>query len=498
MAKLKDWLKRSEYSLLTGTAEEDVQDVIFDSRKAAPGTVFVCMAGSHTDSHVFLADAAAAGCRSFVVEKPLEELKLPEGTELNIIRVEDGRKALAELCCARFDYPAEKLKMIGITGTKGKTTVSYMLRSILSLAGHRTGVIGTNGCVINGKLYHTLNTTPGPYEINSLLDTMVREGCSAAVMECSSQGFKMHRTHGIRFDYGLFLNISPDHIGPDEHADFDEYLYCKSRLLPDSEVAVVNADDPHTEELLQLAGKRTGPCYSFSMHGKGDLNAGEPELVSDGSFTGTVFQLDGLASGEIRQDLPGSYNVMNALAAITVSLLMGAPLRCIQEAMSSIHVDGRMEVVERNDRYTVLVDYAHNALSMRSLLDTLREYDPARLVVVFGCGGNRSKDRRTGMGAAAAEKADFSIFTADNSRFEKTEDIIRDIEEAYLEAGGHQDHYAIVPDRYQAIRRAMANAQKGDMIAVIGKGHEDYQEENGVRHHFLDREAIEEIRKELQ
>ena len=519
MEKLTEWLRGLSYKVLCGDPDSaELSEVVYDSRKAAPGTVFVCMAGSKTDSHAFLPQVYDAGCRIFVVEKNAEELCRDEKTEEAIgkylrrgkssgganadqkevpvvIEVGNGREALAFLSAARFGHPAEKMTVIGLTGTKGKTTVSYMLKSILERCGERVGVIGTNGCEIAGVHYATKNTTPESYEINERFAQMVGAGCGYAVMECSSQGFKMHRTDGIVFDYGIFLNISPDHIGPLEHADFDEYLSCKAKIFAQSKTGIINADDPHAPELIAAQkGRENFRMVTYGMQEQRvsgvDLFASRLHFLADGSFVGTEFDVRGLINDRLRLSLPGAFNVSNALAALCVCSLLGLPEEKVRAALSDIHVNGRMEIVYRSDRFQVLVDYAHNEVSMESLLATLRQYRPKRLVVVFGCGGNRAKDRRTGMGAAAARAADLTILTADNSRFEKTEDIIADIRDAYLAAGGDGGRLLEIPDRRDAIVYAMRHAQDGDMIAVIGKGHEDYQEICGQRTHFSDREEI--------
>ena len=549
MGKLTEWLGGLSYKVLCGDPDSaELSEVIYDSRKAAPGTVFVCMAGSKTDSHAFLPQVYEAGCRIFVVEKNAEELCRDEKTEKAIgkylrrgassagsahkekkdvpvvIEVGNAREALACLSAARFGHPAEKMTVIGLTGTKGKTTVSYMLKSILEDCGERVGVIGTNGCEIAGVHYPTKNTTPESYEINERFAQMVEAGCRYAVMECSSQGFKMHRTDGIVFDYGIFLNISPDHIGPLEHADFDEYLSCKAKIFAQSRTGIINADDPHAGMLTEAqAGRKDFCMVSFGIAGEeskenglahgsaeekkrgaGTAGKGRPDLLAsdlhflaDGTFVGTEFKASGLINDRLRLSLPGAFNVSNALAALCVCRLLGLPEERVREALSNIHVNGRMEIIYRSDRFQVLVDYAHNEVSMKSLLETLRQYQPKRLVVVFGCGGNRAKDRRTGMGEAAAEAADLTILTADNSRFEKTEDIIADIREAYLAAGGDRSRLLEIPDRRGAIGYAIQHAQDGDMIAVIGKGHEDYQEVCGERTHFSDREEILKAAAEL-
>ena len=494
MNRLADWLSELDCELISGTTDIPVEDVVYDSRKAGENTVFVCMSGSKTDSHDFIKEVYDKGCRAFVVEKELSELSLPRDGEgklpedLTLITTGNGRRALALLSAARFGYPTKKLRTIGVTGTKGKTTTSFMIKSILEHCGKKTGLIGTNGCYIAGEHFETRNTTPESYELNRYFAMMVERGCEYMVMECSSQGFKMHRTDGIKFDCGVFLNISPDHIGPLEHADFDEYLSCKMKLFSQCDKGIINIDDEHSGEIREAYPG----LITYSIRDKADFYAENIHYVSGKDFMGAEFSVGGLTEDEVRLSIPGEFNISNALAAISVCSLLELPKKGINEALESIHVSGRMETVYKSDKFQVIVDYAHNEVSMESLLDTLRSYRPKRLVVVFGCGGNRSKDRRTGMGAAAAKSADLSIFTSDNSRFEKPEDIIRDIEEAYLAAGGREGSYVKIPDRREAIEYAMTHSEQGDIIAVIGKGHEDYQEVNGERTHFLDREVISE------
>ena len=496
---LKDWLKGIDYKVLSGTDEAEVSDVIFDSRNDVAGAVFVCIRGSKIDSHDFIPEVIAKGCSCLVVEKDLNELPVRDIDNINIIYTSDARSTLAILCCRRFNTPSERLRMIGITGTKGKTSSSYMLKKLMEMSGHRTGVLGTNGCVIGDEHFGTLNTTPDSYEINYYLNKMLEAGCDTAIMECSSQGFKMHRTDGIIFDYGIFLNISPDHIGPLEHADFDEYLFCKSRLFTQCQTAIINEDDKHFDELLSQPGLDFDKLIKLSMKDESaDIYAHDLSFRTGSEFTGTVFKTEGLISDSFALSIPGDYNVANALSVLAVAADMGISCENIKNTLKDVHVNGRMEVVYKSDSFTVIVDYAHNEISMVSLLNTLRSYEHGRIVLVFGCGGNRSKDRRTGMGAAAAHAADFSVFTSDNSRYERPEDIIADIEEAYIAAGGNKNTYAKLPDRREAIRFAMEHAKKGDIIAVIGKGHEDYQEVNGVRTHFLDREEILKIKDELE
>ncbi len=521
MAVLKEWLKYLKYEILKGTDEAEVFEVVFDSRKIIKDCVFVCIGGSRIDSHSFIKEASERGCTTFIVEKDISELELPK-KKINIIRVDNSRSALAYISQARFGYPAKKMYMIGITGTKGKTTTANIIASVLSMNGKKTGVIGTNGCFIDGRYVETKNTTPESYELHMRFSEMLEAGCEYVVMECSSQGFKMHRTDGISFDSGIFLNISPDHIGPLEHKDFDEYMHCKAQLLNQSKQIFINIDDMHAAELLQIYASEHGikldnrsnintileklcslsDCKfrGFSIKNKTDIWASDIKYTAGNEFVGSLFTIhknDEIVYPDVKMSMPGDFNVLNALAAVSVISECGIDPKEYINSFIKLNVKGRMETVYRSEHFQVIVDYAHNEVSMQSLLNTLRKYEPKRLVVVFGCGGNRSADRRTGMGSEAARSADLTILTADNSRFEKTEDIISDIRSAYLAAGGSKDRLIEIPDRRSAIRYAMSNAKDGDMIAVIGKGHEEYQEENGLKTHFSDKEEILKAAAEL-
>ncbi|WP_320956132.1 UDP-N-acetylmuramoyl-L-alanyl-D-glutamate--2,6-diaminopimelate ligase [Enterocloster asparagiformis] len=492
---LSDWLEGLDYELLQGSLEVQVSDVSYDSRKAKEGDVFVCMTGTRVDSHLFIPQVEEAGVRVIVIERPLEELLKAVSPQVTVLRVKDGRRALALLSAARFGYPARKMITVGVTGTKGKTTTTHMIKAILEAAGKKVGMIGTNGTVIGDRVTPNLNTTPESYQLHQAFADMVEAGCEYMIMEVSSQGIKMHRTDGLFFDYGLFTNISPDHIGPDEHADFGEYLYYKSRLMTMCKVGLVNRGDEHYEGIIKDASCRLYTyCVAEGDGASADFEARNIRYVAEENFVGTEFDVTGRLSMDVRLGIPGLFNVDNALAAMSLCSFMGLDKQRMSHALEHIRINGRMEIVHTSKRCTVLVDYAHNAVSMESLLGTLRNYHPKRLVCVFGCGGNRSKDRRYSMGEIGGRMADLCVLTADNSRYEKPEDIIADIRSSIEKTGGN---FVEIPDRRQAIEYSIKNARPGDMIAIIGKGHEDYQEICGVRHHFLDREVIEETVKKL-
>lgn len=493
--KISESLGGTDWELLMGEPEAQAREVVYDSRKAGEDSVFVCIRGTKVDSHDFIPQVVEQGCRILVVEESSQEFEKRHKSSLpgdvTVFRAGSGRQALALLAAARFGYPAKKMVCIGVTGTKGKTTTTYMIKAILEAAGKKVGLIGTAGAVIGDTTYPTVNTTPESYELERYFARMAEEGCEYMIMEVSSQGIKMHRVDGLTFDYGIFTNISNDHIGPDEHKDFEEYLYYKSQLLKHCKVGIVNRDDAHFKEITR---DHSCKLYTYGLGTEGDFLAEHIFYVSEPDFVGLEFAVKGAWDMDVRVNIPGKFNVYNAMAALSVCSFLRLEKERVRHALEHLHVNGRMEIVHTSKRCTVIVDYAHNAVSMESLLKTLRDYKPGRLVCIFGCGGNRSKDRRYSMGEIGGRLADLCILTADNSRYEKTEDIIADIRESLVKTGGK---YLEIPDRRQAIEYGITHAMPGDMIAVIGKGHEDYQEENGVRRPFLDRQVIEEVIAEL-
>lgn len=482
--KLAKLLEKLEYEVLKGSLDTEITELVYDSRKAVEGCVFLCISGTRNDAHAYIPSAVEKGAAVVIVEKKVEV-----EADITVVYVESARKALAYMSAAYFDYPADKMVTIGITGTKGKTTTSYMVKKILEDSGRKVGLIGTNGAWIAGTHYPTKNTTPESFELEAYFDQMVKAGCEYMVMEVSSQGIKMDRVAGFHFNYAMFTNISPDHIGPDEHADFEEYLDFKRRILQMAEIGFVNHDDEHYEEMIK---GHTCRLYSYGEAEDADIRMEEIDYLQDHGFLGLAFAIESEKTGKlhVRVNMPGYFNAVNALAAVSVCSFIGVTEEAVNQALAEVRVDGRMEIVYTSHDKTVIVDYAHNAVSMESLLKTLRSYNPKRLVVLFGCGGNRSRLRRFEMGEIGGRMADFTIITADNSRFEKVEDIIEDIKTGINKTDGK---YTVIPDRKEAIGYSINQAEPGDMICIIGKGHEDYQEIEGVRYHFSDREVAEEF-----
>lgn len=492
MKTVKDLLVQLEYTCVSGSLEEAVTDIAYDSRKAKEGCVFVALSGARFDGHDFISQAAAQGVKVVIVEK---EIPLIEG--VTVIRVEDTRYALALMSAELFDNPAGKLTVIGITGTKGKTTTAFMLRELLTKGGHKTGIIGTVGAFYEDVKLETKNTTPESYELHSILDRMVKAGCTHVVMEISSQAFMTSRVAGLTFDYGVFTNLSPDHIGEGEHKDFEEYLYYKSQIFRNARIGIANADDEHFARVCE--GNTCERLYTFGC-GKNetlqeDLCAERVECLREPGFIGIDCRVRGVYNMEVKVGCMGRFNAYNAMAAMLTAYLMGIPEKTVSEVMYTMAVRGRVEPVHVSDHVQLLIDYAHNAVSAESLLTTIREYKPKRLVCVFGAGGNRSKLRRYDMGEIAGKYADLSILTADNPRFEEVEDIIADIRTGMEKSHGR---YIEIPDRKEAIRYSIEHAQDGDIIALFGKGHEDYQEIKGVRYPFDERDVIAEVIKERE
>ena len=480
--KLRELLGRSEYEVVSGSTDIEISDIIYDSRKIIKDCVFVCMVGANADGHDFITKAIEQGAVAVVVSRDTDI------SGVTVIKTEDTRKALALMSAEYFGRPAEKLKMIGLTGTKGKTTTALMIRSILENGGIRTGVIGTLGIVIGNDTEKTPNTTPESYIIHKALKEMVDKGCQCGVMEVSSQALKLYRAYGIEFDYGLFTNLSHDHIGGAEHASMEEYIECKSRLFRQCKTGIVNADDKVTPVIIS-----DNTCEKIETFGFGEsagLRAKNEHLLSDFGYIGVHFETEGVLDMSVDVDIPGKFNVYNALAAMAVCRHFGVSEKNIYDGLNEVKVKGRVETVAVNGNYTLLIDYAHNAMSMENVLETLREYKPKRLITLFGAGGNRSRDRRYEMGEISGRMSDLSVITEDNSRNEDVMDIIEDIKTGLAKTDGK---YVVIPDRTEAIRYCIENAQDGDIIVLAGKGHEDYQEKNGVRIHYDEREVVREI-----
>ena len=483
---LKELLAGQPFEILQGSPDIEIEDIVCDSRKVVPGCLFCCLVGRTLDGHDYGPAAAKAGAAALLVEQSVEA---PEG--ITVVRVKDGRAAMAHAAAAFYGYPSRELHMIGITGTKGKTTCSYMTKNILEAAGYKVGLIGTIQTLIGDEVVPSRNTTPESHELQQLLRRMKDEGCTYVVMEVSSQGLMMHRVDGTEFELGVFTNISEDHISPTEHKTFAEYMGWKSVLFRMCQHGLVNADDSKWEKVLQ---GHTCDITTFGMEHPADLMAENVHLRRDGRHLGVDFTL---CRDENRWamtvGLPGKFNVENALVAAGIALYFGIGEGAIRKGLRDVHVRGRVEPVPTPSDYTILIDYAHNYMSMESLLTTLREYNPERLICLFGGGGNRARARRFDMGEISGRYADLTILTEDNPRFEELEDIMED-----LKVGLERSHgqFVVIPNRKDAIGYLIDHAQPGDIAVLIGKGHETYQDIKGVKYPFDEREVVKEALRE--
>lgn len=472
------------HTTLAGSTDKQITALCCDSRQARPGSLFVALPGARADGRTFIPAAIAQGARAIAAED-LTGVDIPADT--TAIEVPNARTALAALSAAFYGHAADRLTIIGVTGTKGKTTTAYILRAILTAAGHKTGMIGTVGTFIGPEmLCDARNTTPESLELHQRFAQMEEAGCSHVVMEVSSQAMKLHRVSGIDFDTALFLNLSPDHIGGAEHADFDEYRACKAALFAQCRKAVGNLDDENWP--VMRANLKSGvPVTTFGLRQGADVRCLSIQPRRTGALLGSSFQVEGEAEPYFFS-LPGEFNVSDALAAIAAARALGIPDEAVRTGLENTTVRGRTEVYPHPGDYTVLIDYAHNDVSFRSILTTLRTYEHNRIIVVFGAGGDRPKMRRADMAREAAKYADYAVVTMDNPRTERVEDICADITAA-LEG---KIPSVEICDRREAIFYALDMARPGDIVALLGKGHEEYFEINGVRSHFSEREVLDE------
>ncbi len=484
--KLSHLLEHLQYETVQGSDDISVTELVNDSRKVCKGSVFVCISGAVSDGHSYIDDVAEKGAAAVIVERDVEAPK-----DLAVIKVADTRYALALMSAAYFGYPAKKLKVIGITGTKGKTTTTYMVKSILEGVGHKVGLIGTIEAVIGDKVIPANNTTPESYVIQKYFAQMVEAGCDSVVMEVSSQGLMLHRTAGILFEIGIFTNLGEDHIGPNEHKDFDDYKRCKGLLFKQCRLGIANVDDKWYEDVFKGASCRV---ETFGLSKKADLRAEDIRHISRPGYLGVKYHVSGLMDFDVEIDIPGEFSVYNSLTAIAVCRHFCVPTENIKAALKVAKVKGRIEMVKVSDEFTLMIDYAHNAMALESLLNTLRDYNPGRIVAVFGCGGNRSKTRRYEMGEVSGKLADLTIITSDNPRFEEPQEIINDIIVGMKKTDGN---YIDICDRGAAIKYAIEHGRPGDVIVVAGKGHETYQEIKGVKYDMDDRVLIQEALKEI-
>ncbi|MBQ7320789.1 MAG: UDP-N-acetylmuramoyl-L-alanyl-D-glutamate--2,6-diaminopimelate ligase [Clostridia bacterium] len=465
----------------TNTATE-VTHISNDSRQTHKDSLFVCIRGAISDGHDYATAAYANGCRLFVAARPL-----PLPPDATVLITENTREALHLLSAALYGHPSEQLRVVGITGTKGKTTTALMIAHILNSCGISAGYIGSNGVSYGSYHFHTVNTTPESCDIQRYLRDMVREGVRVCVMEVSSQALKLERVHGVRFDTCVFTNLSPDHISAHEHPDFEDYMACKAKLFRDypHEHLIYNADDPLAEDVV---GASRAHALRFALHHPAEFTADRLSLMREEGKLGLTFRLFTAACEQtVTLPFPGAFSVCNALAAVAVCTVFGLNVPQIAKALETVSVSGRFEVISLDSGVTFVIDYAHNGISLRSALETLRQYRPNRLICLFGSVGGRTQMRRAELGRVAAELADLCIITSDNPDNEPPMNIIRDISAQFA---GSSCPYLEIPDREEAIRHALAIAAPGDIVLLAGKGHERYQLIAGKYVPFCERDII--------
>ena len=456
---------------LRGDAATQVREVGFDSHRVVTGSLFFCVPGANVDGHAFADDARRGGAAALVVERWLEPIDLPQ------ILVPSVRTAMGPMSAAVFGHPAEAMTMAGVTGTNGKTTTTYLLESIFEAAGKRSGVVGTTGARVAGAPVPLDRTTPEAPDLHRLLARMRDAGVRAVAMEVSSHALEQHRVSGVVFDAAIFTNLSQDHL--DYHPSMEAYFAAKARLFTPAHAdrGVINADDPYGLRLLEAA---TIPMSSFAIEHEADLQA---EAVSV-DVGGTSFEAGGLA---VRTQLRGGFNVANCLGALAAARVLGMDDAVAVQGIGAVHgVPGRLEPIEAGQNFLVMVDYAHTPDSILSVLKAARPLTSGRLIVVFGCGGDRDHAKRPLMGSAATANADLTIITSDNPRSEDPLAIIAAIEPGAREGGGP---FAVEPDRRAAIERAIGEARDGDVVVIAGKGHEPYQEVGDATIAFDDRDV---------
>ena len=473
--KLRELLAGVPICADSADLEMEISGVSYDSRTTRPGDLFVAMTGFATDGHQYIAKALANGAAAVLCQRrPAEACAY--------VQTEDSRRALAVIGGNWFGHPAEEMTMIAVTGTCGKTTTTYLLKAILEQArGVKVGLIGTNQNMIGSDVIPTERTTPESFEVQKLFREMADAGCTHVVMETSSHALYLDRVYGVRYDVGIFTNLTQDHL--DFHKTMENYCDAKAILFRNCVTGVVNADDPWTPRLLKDADCKV---MTYAEQADADLRAENIVLSAGGIAFDAV---SGAERVPIRVNIPGGFMVYNTLDVLGAALALGISLEESAAVLEKVpHVKGRVEIVPTPGKdYTILIDYAHTPDSMVNVLQTVKEFAKGRTVAVFGCGGDRDRTKRPLMGKAAADWSDFAVVTTDNPRTEEPEAIIADILPGF---DGSATPYRVVVDRIEAIHWAMDHAETGDVIVLCGKGHETYQEVNHVKHHMDEREIV--------
>lgn len=485
--KLKEILVGIEGLKVRGNLDIDITHLDKDSRNIKENGLFVAIKGFDTDGHEYIETAIKQGAVAVILQEGITAdtvKKIP--ADITIIVAKDTRYALAICSCNFYKNPSKRIKLIGVTGTKGKTTTTFMIKKILEKTGKKVGLIGTIATYIGDKkLEDSDRTTPESNKLQAIFAQMVEAGCDTVVMEVSSQSLKLHRVAGCDFDIGIFTNFSEDHISPKEHPDMEDYFNAKIQLFKMCKTGFINADDYHVAKLTKLV-----PECSITTYGIDNFcNVLAKDITITNSYVDFKVKI-GMKNERIKTCIPGRFSVYNSLAAICVAEKLGANAEQIKEALEEVRVPGRSELVNNKKELTIMIDYAHSPESLENILNAVKSYTRGRVICVFGCGGDRDSSKRPIMGEISGRIADFTIITSDNPRTEEPKKIVDQIEEGIKKTKGK---YTVIIDRMEAIKEAIKMADKKDIIVLAGKGHEPYQEINGVKYPFDERVIVNNI-----
>ncbi|MBR3280429.1 MAG: UDP-N-acetylmuramoyl-L-alanyl-D-glutamate--2,6-diaminopimelate ligase [Clostridia bacterium] len=468
-----------------GDLNVEVNEIRYDSRSVTPGDMFVAIEGFKTDGHNYIAQSVEQGAKVVVVNNNRIDISTIR-EDVTVIVTSDTRKFMAMSACNFYNHPSRDFKLIGITGTKGKTTTSYMIKTIMEKAGRKVGLIGTIANMIGNQEVEASRTTPESVDLQKLFRQMADADCDVVVMEVSSHALALDRVYGCSFDIAVYTNLSEDHL--DFHKTFDNYLEAKAKLFTMAKEGFVNVDDMYAKKLMDIA---TCPITTYGIDNNPFVSA--RDIIITNTYSDFKISMNRTLQ-RIKVPIPGRFTVYNALAAICVTAKLGASVEDMCVGLEGVQVPGRSEVVPSTRDFVIMVDYAHSPASLESILRAVKSYTRGRVICVFGCGGDRDPFKRPMMGEIAGKLADITYITSDNPRTEDPATIIKQIEEGMLKTKGE---YKIVQNRKKAIEQAIRRARRNDIVLIAGKGHETYQEINGVKNHFDDREVAREALKHL-
>ena len=490
---LKDILLGIDDLKVRGNLDTNINEIRSSSNQVQDGDMFVAIEGFDTDGHKYISEAIKNGANAIIAQtdKITKEMLKDIPQDITVILAPDTRHAISICACNFYKNPSKKLKLIGVTGTKGKTTTTFMIKSVLEKQGFKVGLIGTICTYIGDKnLGDNDRTTPESLELQQLLKQMVEEKCDVAVMEVSSQSLKLGRVDGCEFEIGIFTNFSKDHISPKEHVDMKEYFESKVKLFTMCKYGFINSDDIYANKLPKLV-----PNCTFKTYG---IDNPTELLAKDITVTNSSVDFKvkiGDKNQRIKTGIPGRFSVYNSLAAISVANKFGCSVENIQEALLNVRVPGRSELVNNSKDLTIMIDYAHTPESLQNILETVREYTQGKVICVFGCGGNRDSGKRPIMGEIAGVLTDYAIITSDNPRDEEPEKIVKEIQEGIKKTKGK---YECIVDRREAIEKGIKMLHKKDILVIAGKGHELKQEIKGKKYEFDERKIVNEIIEQLK